>query len=114
MAGAAIHSQRFVAFSISRVIAFVVLCGGLLEAQVQPISRMAHVSWSGQEGAPQGIFSMAQTPDGLLWVASAGGLYTFDGITFARFHNEENSGHFFSQLFHFLFVSKNGDLWMFP
>ena len=41
-------------------------------------------SWAQAEGAPQTAVAIAQTGDGLLWFATAAGLYTFDGVRFAR------------------------------
>jgi signal transduction histidine kinase len=95
------------------ILSALILWSTALQAQIQPISRMVHMSWSGHEGAPQGIIAMAQTPDGILWIAGVGGLHTFDGVSFAPFRLPEATGRFFSQTFHFLFVSRNGDLWAF-
>ncbi|TFW27624.1 sensor histidine kinase [Duganella callida] len=41
--------------------------------------------WTLADGAPDPSLSMAQTADGLMWFASPGGLYNFDG---RRFHRE--------------------------
>ena len=112
MARAAL-GRRTYAFLASKPITLLLFCVSLLEAQVQPISQMVHKSWSGRDGAPQGIQAMTQTSDGILWIASLGGLYTFDGITFEKFQGPENAGRFFSQSFHFLLATKTGDLWMF-
>lgn len=112
MAGAALDRRAFALF-VSKTIAVLLLCGAVSGAPVQPISQMVHMSWSGRDGAPQGIQAMTQTSDGLLWIASLGGLYTFKGIAFEKFPGPPNSRRFFSQHFHFLFVSRNGDLWMF-
>src|ERR1700760_4942558 len=60
-----------------------------LKADTQPLSKMVHRSWSGRDGAPQGVLAMAQTPDGLLWIAGVGGLNTFDGISFMPFRLQE-------------------------
>jgi ligand-binding sensor domain-containing protein len=56
-----------------------------LLAQKQTIPQMVHTSWTGRDGAPQEINALAQTPDGTLWIGSTGGLFSFDGITFAYF-----------------------------
>ncbi len=41
-------------------------------------------SWSGGDGITLGsIRSLAQTPDGFLWLASTAGLVRFDGFRFA-------------------------------
>jgi signal transduction histidine kinase/streptogramin lyase len=44
-----------------------------------------HTTWRATDGAPLDIRSIAQTPDGMLWVGSTTGLYRFDGIEFKRF-----------------------------
>src|SRR5262245_45131801 len=54
-------------------------------AQGQRISEMVHTTWAGRDGAPQGISALAQTPDGVLWVAGLAGLFAFDGIAFEPF-----------------------------
>ena len=70
------------------------------------------MSWSGRDGAPQGVLAVAQTPDGLLWIAGANGVHTFDGVSFAPFR-PPGKDDFALQTFHFLYVGKDGDLWMF-
>ncbi|WP_165912275.1 sensor histidine kinase [Novosphingobium sp. PhB165] len=37
-----------------------------------------------REGAPAGVRSLAQTPDGILWIGASDGLYRYDGRSFAR------------------------------
>ena len=44
-----------------------------------------HTTWGPNEGAPQRIFAITQTPDGYLWIGSAEGLFRFDGLTFERY-----------------------------
>jgi len=44
-----------------------------------------HTAWSVTDGAPSRILGMAQSADGWLWLASADGLYRFDGMRFQRF-----------------------------
>lgn len=48
------------------------------------LSQLRHDRWTPNEGAPAQIFSVAQTPDGLLWLGSRQGLYRFDGVRFER------------------------------
>ncbi|MGH8037720.1 MAG: sensor histidine kinase [Stenotrophomonas sp.] len=48
------------------------------------LSQLRHDRWTPNEGAPAQIFSIAQTPDGLLWLGSRQGLYRFDGVRFER------------------------------
>jgi signal transduction histidine kinase/ligand-binding sensor domain-containing protein len=44
-----------------------------------------HTRWTADEGAPQSIRAMAQTPDGWLWLGTRDGLYRFDGVHFTRY-----------------------------
>ena len=45
------------------------------------VSQYAHTAWKIREGFSQGsIISIAQTPDGYLWVGTAFGLSRFDGV----------------------------------
>jgi len=83
-------------------------------AQEQTISQMVHTTWTGRDGAPQGIFALAQTPDGILWINSFAGLFTFDGVNFDTFHQKPGSPPLRGGTFGKLFVSKAGDLWFFP
>ena len=39
-------------------------------------------NWLPGNGAPAGVYNIAQTPDGYLWLANEFGLYRFDGIHF--------------------------------
>src|SRR3974390_1875659 len=84
-----------------------------VRAQDQTISQMVHTSWTGRDGAPQGITALAQTPDGILWIGSFGGLFTFDGLKFEAFHPRPGSLALPSGT-QSLFVSKAGELWVFP
>ena len=81
-------------------------------AQEQTISQMAHTVWTARDGAPPGIRALAQTPDGILWIASLKGLYTFDGLTFASFHPSPGSPDIPPMTLRDLFVAKSGDLWV--
>jgi signal transduction histidine kinase/ligand-binding sensor domain-containing protein len=89
-----------------------------LAAQEQTISQMVHTSWTGRNGAPQGINALAQTPDGILWIGTFAGLYTFDGLKFQEFKPKPGSSPLAASIatsnIAFLFVSKDGNLWSFP
>jgi signal transduction histidine kinase len=83
-----------------------------LWAQDQTITQMVHTTWTARDGAPQGIRALAQTPDGILWIASLKGLYTFDGITFVPFHPNAASADIPPMTLRTLFVAHSGDLWL--
>lgn len=45
------------------------------------ISQYGRASWTVQDGfSPGTIFTMAQTPDGYLWLGAEFGLFRFDGV----------------------------------
>jgi PAS domain S-box-containing protein len=45
------------------------------------VSQYAHTAWKIRDGFAKGsILSIAQTPDGYLWLGTAFGLYRFDGV----------------------------------
>ena len=48
------------------------------------ITQFHHTAWTTNEGAPTGVDFLAQTSDGYLWLAAAGGLFRFDGVRFER------------------------------
>lgn len=55
------------------------------EEPVHPLSDFQHTAFTAHDGAPADILGLAQTPDGLLWIASNRGLYFFDGLVFREF-----------------------------
>jgi len=77
-------------------------------AQDQTISQMLHTSWTGRDGAPQGIFAIAQTPDGILWIDSFAGLFTFDGAKFDTFRQKLGSTALSGGTLGYMFVSNEG------
>jgi signal transduction histidine kinase/ligand-binding sensor domain-containing protein len=81
-------------------------------AQEQTISQMVHTSWTGRDGAPQGIQALAQTPDGILWIDAYAGIFTFDGVKFESFHQKPGSPRL--PTFGTLLASRTGNLWVFP
>jgi signal transduction histidine kinase/ligand-binding sensor domain-containing protein len=50
-----------------------------------PPIAMHHTSWTAKDGVTGFILDMAQTRDGLLWLASPTGLLRFDGVRLERF-----------------------------
>jgi len=67
--------------------------------------------WRTQDGLPENrIRAIAQTPDGYLWIGTAGGLARFDGVrfvVFARFNTPAMTGDDVSALA----VARDGSLW---
>ena len=76
------------------------------------VSQYAHTSWKIRDGFPKGqITSIAQTPDGYLWLGTEAGLFRFDGIKNVAFHppaNQELPSNFIFSLL----VTRDGALWI--
>src|SRR5215469_10058780 len=50
------------------------------------LSQYVRTTWGPEKGFPGGsISSIAQTPDGYLWIATDRGLIRFDGLSFRKF-----------------------------
>ena len=79
----------------------------------ETIRQMLHTTWTGRNGAPQGITALAQTPDGRLWIGTVAGLYYYDGFTFNPFPLPVVAGKpIVSRKVQSLFVSRDGGLWV--
>jgi ligand-binding sensor domain-containing protein len=64
------------------------------------------------EGLPQNsIFSIVQTPDGFIWLATNAGIARFDGVDFDIF-NRGNTPGMISDNSEFLLVDRQGILWI--
>lgn len=48
------------------------------------LADYSQTAWGPQDGAPSDVVQFAQTTDGWLWLASAEGLFRFDGVRFER------------------------------
>ena len=76
------------------------------------ISQYAHTSWKIRDGFIKGsIFTMAQTPDGYLWLGTAFGLFRFDGIQAVRWQPPDGA-QLPSQRIDPLLVARDGTLWI--
>jgi len=73
--------------------------------------QLYHTSWTARDGAPTGIVSITQTLDGYLWLATATGLFRFDGVRFERFDGASGVRLPSSNVFS-LFATPSGDLWI--
>jgi signal transduction histidine kinase/ligand-binding sensor domain-containing protein len=49
------------------------------------VTQFVHTSWTEKDGVPSGIWALAQTTDGYLWIGATTGLFRFDGLRFVRF-----------------------------
>jgi ligand-binding sensor domain-containing protein/signal transduction histidine kinase len=76
------------------------------------ISQYAHTSWKVRDGFTKGfIESIAQTPDGYLWLGTEFGLVRFDGVRAVPWQPPENE-HLPPGTIYALLVSRNGTLWI--
>ncbi len=75
------------------------------------IAQFAHTAWGPKDGAPSAIITLAQTPDGYLWLGTHDGLYRFDGVVFERYQ-PQSGGPFPARAVTSLLALSNGDLWI--
>jgi signal transduction histidine kinase len=76
-----------------------------------PLRDYRHTTFGPNEGAPPQISSMAQTPDGWLWLGTSDGLFRFDGVTFARVPLPTR-GMLARDQIYTMHAADNGDLWI--
>jgi len=78
------------------------------------ISQYGHTVWRIQDGAlAASPTSFAQTPDGYIWVGTEGGLFRFDGVTFAPWNPPPGQNYAGgSAAIRSLFAAKDGSLWI--
>jgi len=76
------------------------------------VSQYAHTAWKIREGFAKGtIKTIAQTPDGYLWLGTEFGLYRFDGVR-AVLWQPVGRDHFPSGNIRKLLVARDGTLWI--
>jgi ligand-binding sensor domain-containing protein/signal transduction histidine kinase/DNA-binding NarL/FixJ family response regulator/HPt (histidine-containing phosphotransfer) domain-containing protein len=69
-------------------------------------------SWQNEQGLPQNtVASIAQTPDGYLWLATQEGLVRFDGVRFQIFLADNAAGLASNSIFR-LVAAADGTLWI--
>lgn len=102
--------RRCLAWLFAFAIAFVGIAA--VDAQTVPpgFGQYKHVRWGADEGAPDGINAIAQTPDGYLWLAGEA-LYRFDGSSFEQIDWPAGSGRKHASPWGML-VRRNGELWV--
>jgi signal transduction histidine kinase/ligand-binding sensor domain-containing protein len=86
-------------------------CASALDPSLD-ISQYAHTAWTVREGFSKGtITSIAQTPDGYLWLGTEFDLLRFDGVRIVPWQPPAGE-HLPSSDIHGLLVSRNGTLWI--
>lgn len=101
-------------FSWARCLCLLALLGGQPSLALDPerkITQYGHVAWQQKQGLPQNtIWSIAQTPDGYLWLATEEGLVRFDGVAFKVF-DKGNTPEIRNNYIRTLLVDRQGTLW---
>src|SRR5882762_7048942 len=93
-------------------------CWCLLALQAQaresnkPLTEYTHTVWTHKDGIPSAfLYSIAQTRDGYLWLATTDGLVLFDGARFL--HWRPNTGHTaLLGVVRSLCATRDGSLWI--
>ncbi len=76
------------------------------------VTQYAHTSWKIRDGFPKGaITSMAQTPDGYLWLGTEFGLVRFDGVRSVPWQPPVDQ-HLPSSFISSLLTTRDGSLWI--
>src|SRR6266850_751946 len=76
------------------------------------INQYAHTAWKIRDGFSKGrITSIAQTPDGYLWLGTEFGLLHFDGIRHVLWQPPAGES-FRSSFIRTLFTARDGTLWI--
>src|SRR5262245_55317154 len=75
------------------------------------ISQYAHTAWRSRDGFTEGVIqTIAQTPDGYLWLGTTLGLLRFDGVRVTPWHPV--SGQLPSTHISRLLSARDGTLWI--
>lgn len=86
--------------------------GDRVSAQDPTLAEMNHTMWTAREGAPQGIRALAQSPDGILWIGTEGGLFTFDGRSFNAFQPLPGEPDLPAGAVYSVFTAHDGTVWV--
>jgi ligand-binding sensor domain-containing protein len=104
--------QRFLALRI--VLAGMLLacrCTFALDPSLD-ISQYAHTSWKVRDGFTKGVItSLAQTPDGYVWLGTESGLLRFDGVRPVQWQPPAGQ-QLPGSLITFLLAAHDGTLWI--
>ena len=78
----------------------------------RPMTQYSVSSWETRDGLPHNtVQSLAQTPDGYLWVATVEGLVRFDGFRFKVF-DRTNTAALTRNDIQSLYAARDGSLWI--
>jgi diguanylate cyclase (GGDEF)-like protein len=81
-------------------------------AHAKPLDQYSAHVWRMQDGLPQNVVkSIAQMPDGYIWIGTQEGLARFDGVRFTVYTTRNTPG-LASDNVHYLLVDRPGNLWI--
>jgi signal transduction histidine kinase/ligand-binding sensor domain-containing protein len=75
----------------------------------RPLTQFQHRAFTSADGAPDDVFSIAQDPDGMLWLGAATGIHTFDGQRFTRYPIDFSGG---PRQPYYLYSDRKGGIWI--
>jgi signal transduction histidine kinase/ligand-binding sensor domain-containing protein len=104
---------KIAAFVVS-ALSLLLLCPSALALDPSlDVSQYAHTAWQVREGFTQGyIRSIAQTPDGYIWLGTGFGLFRFDGVRAEHWRPPLNGEQLPSNFVVSLHVARDGTLWI--
>src|SRR5215510_7810516 len=113
MARACGQRRQVVALGIVLVGMLLAWCPGAIALNpALAVSQYAHTAWKVREGFAKGeITSIAQTPDGYLWLGTEFGLLRFDGVRNVPWQPPPDQ-HLPSTEIFSLFAARDGTLWI--
>jgi signal transduction histidine kinase/ligand-binding sensor domain-containing protein len=80
----------------------------IAQSMVEQVGGFTHSVWTVRDGVPDDIRSMAQTPDGWLWMVAEKHLYRFDGVTAEQVDVPSGDTSDFVSVF----AASSGDVWL--
>lgn len=98
----------------SRVVALLLLLWPSTVFAADPrlqVQQLRQTAWTTEDGAPSTTGTIAQTPDGFLWIAAVDGLHRFDGRRFERVARISRNSRFSTYVSNLL-VTRAGTLWV--
>ena len=100
-------------YSLLAVAATLTLYAAAVVAAVHEttLAEMYHTTWTARDGAPQGVRALSQTPDGILWLGTEGGLFRFDGHSFTEFKSPPGDPDLPAGAVYSLLTARDGSLW---